>query len=351
MKYAREILRDVEGYVPGEQPRVPGLVKLNTNENPYPPSPKVIEAIRALATDAIKNYPDPVSLALRRACAERYGYPDESWVIAGNGMDEILALALRTFTDPDDVILSVSPTYVLYDVLARLHGAQIRSVPLDDDFEFGDAMYGAGGRLAFVPRPNSPSGVCPPRADIERFCQAFDGIVVIDEAYADFADDICMDFPKTFENVIVTRSFSKSFSLAGMRLGIGIARPELIAEFLKTKDSYNLNAATQAAGLAAIQDYAWMEQNVAKVVRTRTRLVAGLEQLGFNLPRSQSNFVLATCPPEKKAAPEVFRELRERNVLVRYFDSPRLADKLRITVGTDEQTEILLEALAAIVGQ
>lgn len=348
MKYARDILKDVEGYVPGEQPKIPGIIKLNTNENPYPPSPKVMEALTALTPERIRKYPDPLAMAFRAACAERYGYDSLDWVIAGNGMDELLALVVRTFVDPGDCILTTYPTYTLYETLALLHGATITMQDLDDNFRLQESFFNTPARLCILPRPNAPSGVCAPRADVERLCKTFDGIVVIDEAYVDFADDNCMDFPKRFENAIVMRTFSKSFSLAGMRLGIAVARPEVIAEFLKTKDSYNVNVATQAAGLAAMLDYAHMETSATRIRATRARLTAALREMGFVVPDSQSNFVLAQWngqPPAK----HIFQELKERRILVRYFDAPRLRDALRITVGTNEETDSLLEALTDIV--
>lgn len=348
MKYAREILKDVEGYVPGEQPGDRDVVKLNTNENPYPPSPKVIEAVRALPPNAMRTYPDPAATALRTACAARYGYAGSDWVVAGNGMDELLALAVRTFTDPGDTILTPYPTYTLYETLAALHGTQIRCVDLDEQFQLTQEFFTTPARLCFLPRPNAPSGVCAPKETVAEFCRTFDGLVVIDEAYVDFADDNCLDFPKQFENAVVMRTFSKSFSLAGMRIGVAVAQPPLIKEFLKTKDSYNLNAYSQAAALAAIEDYAAMEAVADKIRATRARLTAELGKLGFDVAPSQANFVLARWKGNPSAN-VIYDMLRERDILVRYFDVRGLQDALRITVGTDEETDALLAALQEIV--
>lgn len=348
MMRRRKILEKVEGYVPGEQPKQPGVIKLNTNENPYPPSPNVVEALRALDETAVRKYPDPVSLDLRGALARQYGYPGPEWVVVGNGMDEILAMAVRAFTDPKDRILSCYPTYILYETLALLHGARPMLIDLDDDFLFTEKFFETEGRLCFLPRPNSPSGVSAPLQDVDRFCRTFDGLVVIDEAYVDFGDDNCIDFAKTFDNAIVTRTMSKSFSLAGLRVGYGFARPDLIAEFMKVKDSYNMSAASQAAGLAALEDAAWMESNVAKVRATRTRLTDELIRLGFAVPPSQSNFVLAQWS-RTPSAKEIFETLRARNILVRYFSAWRLENALRITVGTDEEIDALLAALREIL--
>lgn len=349
MKYQRELLKEVEGYVPGEQPRMPNIIKLNTNENPYPPSPKVMEALRSLPADTLRKYPDPVMQAFRAACAERYGYPGPEWVMTGNGMDELLALVVRAFTDPGDAILSPYPTYVLYETLARLHGAKCVMVDLDRDFQLTEEFFQTKARLCFLPRPNSPSGVCVPREAVERLCREFNGIVVIDEAYVDFSNDNCMDFPKRYENAIVMRTFSKSFSLAGMRVGTAVASPDIVSEFMKVKDSYNMNSVGQAVALAAIQDYDYMRANVDKVVATRQRLTGALEAMGFSVPPSQSNFVLAQwngIPP----AGEIFRRLRERAIIVRYFHARLLDNALRISVGSDEETDALLAALGEILG-
>ena len=348
MNYARTILQDVEGYTPGEQPQGDGFIKLNTNENPYPPSPRVVEAIRTYADEAMRKYPDPLAVKFRAACAKRYGFAGPEWVFAGNGMDEVLAMAVRAFVDPDDTILSVDPTYTLYETLATLHGAAYQSVELTEDFKLPEAFFNAKARLCFLPRPNAPSGVPATRAEIERFCREFGGIVVIDEAYADFAGDNCMDLVRRLDNVIVGRTFSKSFSLAGMRLGIGCANTDILAEFFKTKDSYNVNGVTQAAGLAAISDYDYMLQSVRKIRETRSRMTEGLRKLGFDVPDSQTNFVLASYrrPPGARG---VYERLKERRILVRYFDTPRLQNSLRISVGTDAETDALLTALREIL--
>jgi histidinol-phosphate aminotransferase len=348
MKYQREILKDVEGYVPGEQPRVPGLIKLNTNENPYPPSPKTLDALHALTLEDLRKYPDPVSLRFREACARHYGVPGPEWVIAGNGMDELLALVLRTFVDPQDTVVATYPTYSLYEVLTRLHGCALEYIDLDGDFQLTDAHYGAGGRLFFLTRPNAPTGVAVPRADVERLCASFPGIVVIDEAYVDFADDHCLDFPERFENAIVMRTFSKSYGLAGMRVGTAVARPELIAEFMKTKDSYNMNAVAQALGLAAIEDDEYVCRQVGRIRATRERLRDALIALGFEVPRSETNFLLAYWN-HKPGAETLFQDLRARNIIVRHFKCRRIEDALRITVGTDEECTALVGALTEIL--
>jgi len=348
VKRYRRILGDIEGYIPGEQPKQPDIIKLNTNENPYPPSSKVLEVLRNLPPDAMRKYPDPVSLELRTACAKRYGYPGPEWILAGNGMDELLSLVVRTFTDPGDAILTPYPTYTLYETLARLHGARPLFVDLDENFQLTETFFTTPARLCFLPRPNAPSGLCSPRNEVERLCKTFDGIVVIDEAYIDFSDDHCMDFPQRFDNAVVMRTFSKSFSLAGMRIGVAVAQPDIIAELMKVRDSYNLNAFSQAAGLAAMGDYQTMLENANKIRATRARLIDALHKFGFRVPPSQSNFVLAHWDGSPTAR-EIFEALRARAILVRYFNAPRLDNAIRITVGTDPEIDALLDALQDIL--
>ena len=349
MKYGRKMLESVAGYVPGEQPSDLNVVKLNTNENPYPPSPRVLEALRALDTEALRRYPDPSASAFCAECAKRYGLSGTDWIIAGNGMDELLSLVIRTFVDPDEKVLAPYPTYSLYEVLCKLHGCEMISIDLDGQFQLPEAFYETPAKLCLLARPNAPSGVSVPRADVERLCESFPGIVVIDEAYVDFGEDHCMDFPARFENAVVMRTFSKSFSLAGMRIGIAVARPAIINEFMKVKDSYNMSAFSEAAALAAIEDYAYMRGNADRVRDTRARLHDALAALGFDIPESQSNFLLARWNGTPTAR-EIFERLRDRGIYVRYFAGRCLENALRITVGTDEQCGALVRALGEIIG-
>ena len=349
MKYQRALLKPVDGYVPGEQPQGRRFVKLNTNENPYPPSPRVKEALVNFDLDRLRKYPDPVFREFREICAWRYGYENADWIIAGNGMDELLALALRTFVDPGDDVLAMYPTYTLYEVLCALHGCNLKYVDLGENYELTEEFFTTPARLCFFTRPNAPTGVAASRKEVERFCAAFDGIVVIDEAYADFADDTCIDLPKHFDNVIVMRTFSKSFSLAGMRIGTAVANPAIINEFLKTKDSYNMNAIAQAVGLAAMDDYAHMEISTNQVCTTRERVREELTAMGFDVPDSQTNFLLAHWHGQPTAK-EIFEQLREAGILVRYFSHRRLEKALRITIGTDDECDELLAALRGMLG-
>ncbi len=349
MKYGRDLLKDVQGYVPGEQPQGQRVIKLNTNENPYPPSPRVKELFDKFDLDWLRKYPDPVSSQFREICAARYGYDSPDWVLIGNGMDELLALVLRTFVDPGDDVLATYPTYSLYEILCQLHGCPLKYVDLDEDFQLTEEFYTTPARLCLLTRPNAPSGVAVPREAVERLCTEFDGIVVIDEAYVDFADDSCIDFPKRFDNVIVMRTFSKSFSLAGMRIGTAVANPDIMAEFMKTKDSYNMDAISQLVGLVAMDDYAHMEMNAGYVCVTRERVRQELIALGFDVPDSQTNFVLARWNGSPSAK-ELFERLGEQGILVRYFNARRLENALRITIGTDEECDTLLAALRGMVG-
>lgn len=348
MKYGREMLRNVEGYVPGEQPKLQRIVKLNTNENPYPPSPRVLQAIQEISTEMVRKYPDPVSLRLREAIAEAYGLEGPEWVIAGNGMDDILSMTIRAFVDPGDSILSPYPTYTLYETLAQLHGASMQYIDLDGDFQLPEEFYAAKARMCFITRPNAPSGVAPDLRAMERLCREFDGLVFIDEAYADFAEDNCLGFPRAFENAIVGRTFSKSYSLCGLRLGFAIARPETVRELMKVKDSYNVNVVAQAAGVAALADTDHFTQCRDRIRKNRQWLTQALVDMGFRVPPSQTNFVLAQWTGSPSAR-EIFEALRARAIVVRYFDAPRLRDALRITVGNEREIESLIDALRAIL--
>ncbi|MCC6153819.1 MAG: histidinol-phosphate transaminase [Candidatus Hydrogenedentes bacterium] len=348
MKYGREILKGVEGYVPGEQPKMKNIIKLNTNENPYPPSPRVLQAVQEISTEWLRKYPDPVSLRLREAIAEHYGLAGPEWVIAGNGMDDILAMAIRAFVDPGDEILSPYPTYTLYETLANLHGSKMRYVDLDGEYQLPEQFYETKARMCFIPRPNAPSSVATSQKAMERLCHEFNGLVFIDEAYADFADDNCLGFPRAFENAIIGRTFSKSYALCGLRLGFAIARPDIISELMKVKDSYNVNVVAQIAGVAALGDKEHFKNTVTKICRNREWLTQALRDMGFRVPDSQTNFVLAHWKGTPSAK-EIFEALRARAIIVRYFNARRLENALRITIGNEREIEALIDALREIL--
>lgn len=329
-------------YVPGEQP-APGdrVIKLNTNENPYPPSPRVIEAVRA-AADLVRLYPDPESVRLREAASRAYGFPID-WIIAGNGSDDLLSVLVRSCAGEGEIVAYPVPTYSLYRTLVRAQGAVPREIPWPEDYS---VPPGLEGRLVFLARPNAPTGTMVALRELRELAGRCGGILCVDEAYVDFADDHALPLVRELDNVVVLRSLSKSFSLAGARVGLGFAHPEIIRGLRKVKDSYNLSRMAQAAGEAALADLESMRRNVERVRATRERLVGGLKDLGIPCLPSQANFILARIGPQARA---VYEALKRQGILVRYFDEDRLRESIRISVGTDEQTDVLLGALGEIL--
>lgn len=332
----------MEGYTPGEQPKNRSVIKLNTNENPYPPTPKIAEALAAFDYRTLRRYPDPMGSALRRRVAEIHGCPEEC-VFVGNGSDEVLALATRSFVSDGGSIGCFDPTYSLYPVLSEIRNVECRKVPLNDDFSWRTPPDDFSADLFFLTNPNAPTSVMYPKEAIRAFCAKFDGVVLIDEAYADFAGDNCMDLAVAAgnRNVIVSRTLSKSFSLAGIRTGYCVGPAELIDAMYKVKDSYNLDGMTQVVALAALNDLDWMRRNAAKIKVTRARVAAELKSRGWTMPESNTNFLFAR-PPDGQAASR-FEALRAKNIFVRYFKST--PEYLRITIGTDEEMNSLLEQL------
>ena len=346
MRHVRPEVGSLEGYVPGEQPPPDSrLIKLNTNENPYPPSPRVAEAVGGELA-RLRLYPPPLADDLRSAAAEAYDFPMEG-ILAGNGSDELLTIIIRACVSPGERIAYPAPSYSLYSVLARLQGAESEEVPFREDFSLPAELFGTRARVVFVANPNSPSGSFVRAAELRKLAESIEGVTVIDEAYADFADENALSLARELGNVVVLRSLSKSFSLAGVRVGLAFGTAELIAQLMKVKDSYNLDRLAIAAGKAALEDIPWMLANRERVLRTRGELVRGLEKLGFRVLPSEANFVFATVP--SPPAKEVHAALRSRGILVRHFDAPPLADGLRITVGTDEEIRKLLDELADIL--
>lgn len=343
----RRNVATMEGYVPGEQPRDGGFIKLNTNENPYPPSPAVRRAILAEADASLRLYPDPEATRLRRQAALTYGF-DPSRVIAGNGSDDLLAMVARAFVGAGDGLCCPVPTYTLYETLVRIQGGKTTGVPYPEDYSLPADLAARRAKVTVVASPNSPSGTGVPTSALADLADRVRGVLVIDEAYADFASETALSLAREKENVIVLRTLSKSFSLAGMRIGLGFGNPEILAGLNKVRDSYNLDRLAIAAGEAALRDVPWMEKNIAKIRKTRTALLSALPSLGFSPFPSQSNFVLAKRHRGESARP-VFEELKRRKILVRYFDTPRLSGCLRITVGTDDEVGALLAALREIL--
>ena len=332
----------MHGYVPGAQD--PGALKLNTNECPWPPSPAVRAA--ALCTlDQLPRYPDPQATALREAAAERYGV-DAAQVLAGNGSDDCLTVLFRAHLRPGDRVVSPDPTYGLYGTLAAIQGAEHVRVPYDAEWILPD-LCGVGARMAIVTSPNNPSGTLAGTDAVRHLCERFDGPVVVDEAYVDFAGPgaSLLAHLDDHPNLVVLRTFSKSFSLAGARLGLLFAHRDAVAEYGKVKDSYNVGLFAQAAGVAALKDAAYHRQVVGEVIAERARLAAALGARGWTWPESHANFLLCQVGPE---AERVYRGLGEQGVLVRWWGTARLRERLRISVGLPEHTDRLLTALDAL---
>jgi histidinol-phosphate aminotransferase len=338
----------MEGYVPGEQPQDRRYIKLNTNENPYPPSPRVLEALRQAATDDLRLYPDPSARDLRAKAAEVYGVPPDQ-IVAGNGSDDLLAMLFRACVDAGaspEVAYPV-PTYSLYDTLAQIQGTSPTRVPFDADFALPiEALLAAGARLNLICNPNSPSGTFTPVSTIANFARRAKGVVVVDEAYVDFAHESALSLLASCPNVVVLRTFSKSFSLAGMRIGLAFGSRALVSELNKVKDSYNLDRLSLVAARAALEDLPWMRANVEKIREARAVLARELGELSFRIPPSEANFLFATHP--KLDGADLYRALRERGILVRHFSTPALSNALRITVGTREQNDALVAALRTL---
>lgn len=360
----RDNIARLDPYTPGEQLDTTVVTKLNTNENPYPPSPKVIQAIRELAPEKLRVYPPPLAQPFRRAAAELHGLSPDN-IIATNGGDELLRLVLTCYCRPGRPALSevpgqstataagglgvTDPTYSLYPVLAQIQDTPTTVVERGDGFKLhpdtADRWNDAGCAAAMLVNPHAPTGRVETIDTLGHLADRFTGLLVIDEAYVDFADQNALELVREQRpNVLLLRSLSKGYSLAGLRFGYGIGHRELIATLDKARDSYNTDALAQAAAVAAVTDQAYAKDTWAKVIDQRARLTAELRDRGFVVLDSQSNFVLAT-PPDKVQAAELYAQLKAANLLVRYFNAPRLDDKLRITVGTPEQVTRLLQLI------
>ena len=383
----RPLVRELHAYVPGEQPKIKGLIKLNTNENPYPPSPRVLQAVRAATDGRLRLYPNPTAERLREKLARLHRCAPEN-LIVGNGSDELLALAVRCFvepasegriirvpnpkksgtrvTRPSETVQYFTPSYSLYPVLAAIHGAGTNVVSLNDDFSLPSvAELKRGGRkppeggtpnrwdfhaaLTYVTTPNAPSGRGYPTPELESLCRAQKGVVFLDEAYVDFADEHAMRLALKYPNVIVARTFSKAYSLCFQRVGYFVGPPELIAALQKIRDSYNVNGLGQIAAEATLDDLPYYRAVFRRVRKTRQRLANELTTLGFQVFPSQTNFLLAR--PPRFSAKIWLEKLRARKILVRWFDRPSIRNFLRITVGTDAEASALLRAARAVLSK
>ena len=344
----REAVLAMRGYTPGEQPRVGKAIKLNTNENPFPPSSKAIAAIQAAATGALQRYLDPVGTAFRMEAARKWGL-EPDWILCGNGSDDLLTILTRTFVGEGDLLRFPTPSYVLYRTLAQIQGARVDEVPFRADWTLGDDFTSHDDRLrlVFLPNPNSPSGTLLSPEQVARLAEQLPCPLVVDEAYADFATTCCIDLVRDHANVIVTRTLSKSYGLAGLRFGYLVARPDLVAQMIKVKDSYNCDALSIAGATAAVADESWLRGNVEQVLALRASLAEGLEQLGFDVVPSQANFVWCTHP--RGGHESLYLGLKSQGILVRYMVYDGWGDGLRISVGTQDQQAALLRVLAEML--
>lgn len=366
-------VRRLQAYVPGEQPKVKGLIKLNTNENPYSPSPAVLEAVKAAVDGRLRLYPNPTCEPLRRRLARLHGCAPEN-IVVGNGSDELLALATRAFVESQseqgtqvakpgggarcsrNTVQYFSPSYSLYPVLADIHGAHRMPVPLKPDFGLPSVkelrmagLWDFKAALSFITTPNAPSGHGYATSELETLCAAQRGVVVLDEAYVDFADGNAMSLALTHPHVLVARTFSKAYSLCFQRVGYFVGHPGLVQALEKVKDSYNVNGLGQAAALATLDDLPYYRANFRRIIGTRRRLSAELADLGFAVLPSQTNFLFVR--PPRFPAEEWLGRLREGKVLVRWFKAPETRDYLRITIGSQEEAEALVRVVRSVLGR
>jgi histidinol-phosphate aminotransferase len=348
----RPLVRALKAYVPGEQPKIRGLTKLNTNENPYPPSPKVLAAVKGAVDDRLRLYPNPTADALRAKLAKLHRCAPEN-IIVGNGSDELLALATRAFVEPGETAQFFNPSYSLYPVLAAIHGARGNAVALERDFAIpavADLRRGGAwdfsAPLSFVTTPNAPSGRGYGTDELEKLCRAQDGVVILDEAYVDFARENALALGLELPHVIVSRTFSKAYSLCFLRVGYFVGNVELIAALQKVRDSYNVNGLGQVAAVATLENLPYYRRNFKRIIATRERLSEDLRALGFEVLPSQANFIFVRPPGIPAEA--WLAKLREKRILARWFQAPETRDYLRITIGTDAQTATLLAAVGEI---
>ncbi len=362
----RPLVRQLHGYVPGEQPKIKGLIKLNTNENPYPPSPKVVAAVKAAVDGRLRLYPNPTAEKLRAKLAKLHGCKPEN-VIIGNGSDEVLALAVRGFVEPRQAeyerrtdlakttVQFFTPSYSLYPVLADIHGAAKNAVPLNPDFSMPGVaelkrgkQWNFNAALTFITTPNAPGGRGYKTSELEKLCHAQKGVVVLDEAYVDFADENALKLALKFPHVLVARTFSKAYSLCFQRVGYFVGHPGLVTALDKTRDSYNVNGLGQIAAEATLGDLKFYRSNFKKIITTREWLARELTKLGFRVLPSRTNFILAK--PPLFPAQEWLQKLRDKKILVRWFSAPEVSDYLRITIGTPAEAAALVKAVREIAG-
>jgi histidinol-phosphate aminotransferase len=352
LEAVQTVIRNMEGYVPGEQPKSSErVIKLNTNENPYPPPESVLRAIRARVDENLRRYPDPSSSPVRHAAARAYGFNPEQ-ILVGNGSDDLLNIITRTFTAPGRTMAVPYPTYSLYSTMAAIQNARFVTVPWDSGGRLPvEALQATDPALVFVARPNSPSGHSVALEDVSRLCEALPRVaVVLDEAYADFGEDNGFPLLQDHPNLIVTRTFSKGQSLAGLRIGLAFTSPEFAYQMHKVRDSYNVDALAQAGAVAVLENLEDYTPIIRKIVEQRERLSTELTARGFQVSPSQGNFLLVKVPPGANNGFDWKEKLKDRGILVRYFDRPGLRDKLRISIGTPHEINTLLREIDIIQG-
>ncbi|MDO7431510.1 histidinol-phosphate transaminase [Acinetobacter baumannii] len=349
MRFWSPEVRELEPYVPGEQPKIQNLLKLNTNENPYPPSPKVVEAVQAVLheqADVLRLYPDPDATALKQAIAKQQNI-NVSQVFVGNGSDEVLAHIFKAFFLQDEPILYPDITYSFYPVYSQFFGTKTKEIPLNENFEIDVRDYTQPNGGVIITNPNAPTSIALSLAEIEQVLQANpDRVVVIDEAYVDFGAESAVSLINRYENLVVCQTTSKSRSLAGLRVGFAIAQTHLIAALEAVKNSFNsypIDRFAIAAAVASFEDEVYFKEQCQKVITSREKLVRDLTELGFNVLPSKANFIFATH--SQHDAGQLAQKLREQGIIVRYFNKPRINQFLRITVGTDEQNARLVQTL------
>jgi histidinol-phosphate aminotransferase len=346
MAYFRDNIEKIKGYEPGFQPKSVDIIKLNTNENPYLPSPQAVEALSRINAEKLRRYPDPAGTVFREAAAEIHRVSPEN-IMCCNGGDDLLTIAFRAFCDENRPVAYPVPTYSLYPVLANLQNCKALEVSFDREFNLPAELTKTSAALTIVCNPNAPSGSFVSVGELASLADELSSVLLIDEAYVDFADENCAGLVKDFDNVIILRSMSKGYGLAGLRFGYAIAPADLISGLMKVKDSYNVDAVAIAVATAAIKDQEYFKQTVEKVKKARELLTEQLRALKFEVPQSYSNFVLAET--ESCQAKVIYDKLVQRNIYVRYFDLPGLENKLRITVGTEQQNDKVILALKEIL--
>ena len=350
-KFWSNVVRQIEPYVPGEQPKIAGLIKLNTNESPYPPSPEVAKTIDSDAIDLLRLYPDPNATELTQALADYYQL-DAGQVFVGNGSDEVLAQSFMAFFQGRGALLYPDISYSFYPVYCELFGVPATTIALRDDFSLALQDYQADAAGIIFPNPNAPTGIGVALEQIEALLRARpDTLVVVDEAYIDFGGQSAASLVPNYDNLLVVQTFSKSRALAGMRVGFALGQRDLIEGLERVKNSFNsypLDRLAQRAATAALKDDTYFQECCAKVVATRERMAVALSQWGFSVLPSQANFIFAK-PPAGIDAETLAAQLREHKILVRYFKRDRISDYLRISVGTDEQTDALLQVVESLL--